>query len=752
MSRHRHFRNIQVEDYLDDGDDDDYDDYDDDDEYNDDTAAMYRPQDVEHTMYDAAFINDGQLGSDANRDQQQASMDAELLDDIVAQFRVVLSDDTLTSAAVDAALREVDYDWELALDFIRSRRPTEAPRANPSAIGALLGTDEDSVSDSSHSAVQLPPKSASDSPDYDNFVADFGTTLTVSPGKPVVPFRFDQPSPDDIIRAKQSRGSTRATPALRLPKPSASHGRGGVVVPAQTSKPTPAVPPAKPKPIKPPPPAKPSRPSREKPGEQTQTHGQRKGVQKPLKQRMTKVDLSGRLSSDAASIAVVVAGHVDAGKSTLVGHLLQQATTSRKRTGGNLAWTTDDDSVERERGVTIDIASKLIVRPGNPARTIALIDSPGHRDFVPAMILGAAQAAAALLVVDASLGEFESGFSDFGQSKEHAIILKAFGVTTLIVVVNKMDVVDFDRKRFDSIQQSMRDFLKSNGWKKAAVKYVPVSGRDGVNLSSRPPNGHPLRSWYTGPTLVGELDSLQGLSRAEIKAASDQPTRLVVTDFFKSPSLGGQAAVTGRLVAGSLAAKDSLVAVPGNATCSIRAVTIGDGERTTVAISGLDAAPVSLGLIGLPDGAVLAPGCVLCDPSGAPRGATSIRARILVTGADTLILQGTMGILHVAGAAEAVTVSKLCEFVSGKKGSSSTRTTKRRAPRRLLKGDSAIVELEVERAMAIEKADDVKVLGRLALRQEGRTVAVGIVTEILQTEEVVNDLGENDKGENDHET
>lgn len=747
MSRHRHFRNIQIEDYLDDGDDDDYD-YDEEDE--EDNYTAYQHQIPEHTIYDAAFVHDSQSASDSNRNKQPDATDEELLDDIVSQFRAVLSDNTLTSGAVDEALREADYDWELALELIRSRRPTEAPCARPSAIGVLLDTDDDPALDSSQQQPKLPPKSSDDSPDYENFVADIGTALTASSSKPVVPFRFDKPSPDDIIRAKQLRGPNRTAPALRLPKPSASHTRGGITVSSENSDSASSVPVSKPKPIKPPPPAKPLPTSRSKSFGQNQAQCQSKGPQKPLKQRTTKVDFSGRLSSDVASIAVIVAGHVDAGKSTLIGHLLQQNATTRKRAGGNLAWVTDDDSVERERGVTIDIASKLLVRPGNPPRTIALIDSPGHRDFVPAMILGAAQAAAALLVVDGSIGEFETGFSEHGQSKEHAIILKAFGVTTIIVVVNKMDVIKYDRKRFESIQQSMRNFLKGIGWKKEAIKYVPVSGRDGVNLSNRPSNGHPLRSWYTGAALLEELDRLQGLSQAEIKSASQQRTRFVVTDFFKSPSLGGQAAVTGRLVAGSIATKDSLVAVPSSVACSVKAVTIGDGDRTTVAISGLDAAPVSLGLIGLPDGAIIPPGCVLCDPTEAPRGAIVVRARVLVTGVDALVLQGTMGILHVAGAAEAVTVVKLCEYVGGKKGGAASKTSKKRPPRRLLKGDSAIVEFEVERAMAMEKADDVKSLGRLAFRQEGRTVAVGIVMEILQTEKEDQELGDSSNDGKEH--
>lgn len=731
MSRHRHFRNLRVEDYLDDdGDEEEY--YYSDEDYGEQNYDEPHDEHV-HTIYDSAHIHQEQPEDVNSPAQLIDAKDEELLDDIVQHFRSALSDDALTSATVDAALRKVDYDWTAAYELLRARRPTEAPTAKPSSIGALIATDDEEVN-SECKSIELPSNITGESLDYENFVADVGTALTTLSFEPVEPFRFDKPSPDDVVRAKQARGSGRSTPVLRLPKPAPTQSRVNVTKsenPLHESTKAPTA--TKLKPLRLPKLARPLPAPRDKSPPHTESNSQQKRLQKHSKQRSKKVDFSDRLKSDLASIAVVVAGHVDAGKSTLVGHLLQRTVPTRKRNEGDLAWMTDDDAVERERGVTIDIASKLLVRPGQPPRTIALIDAPGHRDFVPAMILGAAQAAAALLIIDVSPGEFEAGLSEQGQTREHAVVLKACGVSSLIVVINKMDVIQYAQKRFESVRKSVDSYLKANGWKGSDVKYIPISGRDGTNLIESPPENHGLRTWYKGPTLLDAIDGLKGPSPSEIKELSQQRTRLVVTDFFKSASLGGKAAVTGRLVAGSIAPKDSLTAVPGNVACTVKTLCINNGQRTTVAISGLDGAPISLGLLDLPDGAVIAPGCVLCDPEEAPLAVVAIRARLLVTGVDAMLLQGSMGILHVAGAAESATIVKICELLGGKKQGASSRAGKKRPPRRLTKGDNAIVEIKVDRPIAIEQADNVKALGRLAFRQEGRTISVGIVLQVLQS-------------------
>ena len=126
---------------------------------------------------------------------------------------------------------------------------------------------------------------------------------------------------------------------------------------------------------------------------------------------------------------------------------------------------------------------------------VVVLDSPGHKDFVPNMISGATQADAAVLVIDASLGSFEAGMDGMkGQTREHAQLIRSFGVEQLIVAVNKMDVVGYSRERFDLIKQQVRVFLHSCGFKDSFVSWVPLSVMENQNFVS-PPSDARFSSW-----------------------------------------------------------------------------------------------------------------------------------------------------------------------------------------------------------------------------------------------------------------
>lgn len=160
------------------------------------------------------------------------------------------------------------------------------------------------------------------------------------------------------------------------------------------------------------------------------------------------------------------------------------------------------------------------------SRHFTLLDAPGHRDFIPNMISGAAQADAALLVVDASTGEFESGFEGGGQTREHALLVRSLGVKQVVVVVNKLDTVspgpflsavpnkwltylrlpsqvDWSVDRFDDIQDQMKPFLAQSGFLPSKTTFIPVGAMLGVNLVDD--RGANLIPWYTGPSLVEQL-------------------------------------------------------------------------------------------------------------------------------------------------------------------------------------------------------------------------------------------------------
>jgi elongation factor 1 alpha-like protein len=399
----------------------------------------------------------------------------------------------------------------------------------------------------------------------------------------------------------------------------------------------------------------------------------------------------------------------------------------------SLRFVTDQDVVEQERGVTIDFATHFF-RSRKNAKAFSLVDSPGHRDYIPAMILGACQASAAILVVDASTGEFESGFSEEGQTREHAILLRSLGIRCLVIIVNKMDMVAFAQDRFDIICSELASFLKTLGWRLGKdICFVPASGLSGLNLVDGPPaNGHPLAKWYTGETVLGSLEALPTATAQEIQQAMNGPTRLIVSDMFRSSTLGGVFAICGRLVSGTVAAKDQLRLSPSAEVATVKSIEAGTTARqgaNAYAVAGADSLPISLGLGNVSANIVASPGDVLCDPQSPVPTVSRFRGQIVTIATPVPVMQGLQVELHLGGRCEAAVISKLVELKM--QTSAKVCTTKKR-PRRLMNGDSAVIEVSVLRPICVELATDVKFLGRFALRSHGKTIAAGLVTALLQ--------------------
>jgi elongation factor 1 alpha-like protein len=267
-----------------------------------------------------------------------------------------------------------------------------------------------------------------------------------------------------------------------------------------------------------------------------------------------------------------------------------------------LAWVMDTDDSEREHGVTIHVADKVFE---TDLTRFTLLDAPGHQDYVPKMIAGAAKADLAVLVVDASPNNFEAGLK--GQTIEHIHILRAAGIRRIIVAVNKLDALDWSRTRYAEIKQQMTGFfqgyfggllLKMDG-----ISFVPVSGRNGDNVVRR--SSAEDAAWYTGPTLLEELEKPGPLRRQLQK-----PFRMVVSDLFKPPQ--SPMAVCGRIAAGTVQVGDAVLVQPGDRTAYIKMIQEnGPGDMLDWAVAGHQ---VILHLSNI-DTDFLREGDVLCDPN-----------------------------------------------------------------------------------------------------------------------------------------
>ncbi|KAJ8331570.1 hypothetical protein O5D80_000481 [Batrachochytrium dendrobatidis] len=450
--------------------------------------------------------------------------------------------------------------------------------------------------------------------------------------------------------------------------------------------------------------------------------------------KFKRVNIKEELAKRSAQkdhLNLIVVGHVDAGKSTMMGHLLvllgevsertikkyeREAEKIRKKSFA-FAWVLDETEDERSRGVTIDVA---VSKFETPKHSFTLLDAPGHKDFIPNMISGASQADVALLVVDSIQGEFEAGFDNGGQTREHAILIRSLGVSQIIVAINKLDAIDWSMVRFEQIQAQLQTFLVQVGFKKQRIVFIPCSGFSGENLKERQVDG--LCRWYSGPTLIEALDALEAPPRS-----IERPFRISVQDLFKgamAAGTSGDVTVSGRIESGSVQLGDTMMAMPIFETGQVRAIEIG-GEGVSWAVAG-DQVSMSLGGLDIQQ---LSTGSILCDPS-APVSITShFRAQIVTFDINIPLTIGIPIVVHHLGRSEAGYIERLVSLLN-----KSTGAVVKKNPRALGQSVTAVVEIRTQRPMCLETFQTTKELGRFMLRNGSTTVAAGIVTDILSFE------------------
>lgn len=361
-----------------------------------------------------------------------------------------------------------------------------------------------------------------------------------------------------------------------------------------------------------------------------------------------------------------------------------------------LAWVLDQGSEERARGVTIDIAMNKF----ETSKTIfTILDAPGHRDFIPNMIAGASQADFAVLVIDASRGNFESGLR--GQTKEHALLVRSMSITRMVVAVNKLDAISWSQDRYSEISTQISAFLTAAGFLAQNIAFVPCSGLTGENIVHESQN--PLSKWYTGPTLLSLLESSEPISHA-----LDKPLRLTINDIFRG-GVTNPLSISGRLDAGSVQVGDVVLAMPASETASIRAIEV-DSALSDWAVAGRN---IVLHLSDI-DVKFLKPGDIICALSSPVKNISSFTMKLLAfEHVMPMHVEIHRGRLHAPGR-----ISQLVAVLDKSTGAVASGGKKVRIVK---PGSIARVAVEMDDAVPLEKG------ARVVLRNGGSTVATGVL-------------------------
>ena len=417
-------------------------------------------------------------------------------------------------------------------------------------------------------------------------------------------------------------------------------------------------------------------------------------------------------------INIMTAGHVDAGKSTMIGRLLYDTGAIReeemrklkevakelKKETFEFAFVMDTVKEERERGVTIDIMHK----PFETNRWFfTIIDCPGHRDFVKNMITGAAQADVAILVVSAKEGE---GVQE--QTREHAWLLKVLGINQLIVVLNKMDVANYDEKRFNQVKEEVVKLLKTIGYKTEELPFIPVSAFVGDNVAKKSSN----MAWYKGQSLVETLDTYV----KEPEKPTQKPLRVPIQDVYAITGVG--TVPVGRVETGIMKTNDVLVFEPAGVKGEVKSIEVHHqqipeakpGDNVGFNVRGVSKEQIRRG-------------DVAGHPNNPPTVAKEFSAQIIVLNHPTVITKGYTPVFHCHTASVACTISEITAKIDPRTGA-----VVQENPDFIKTGDAAKIKVVPTKPFVIEKNSDFPELSRFAIRDMGQTVAAGVCLDVVK--------------------
>ncbi len=403
------------------------------------------------------------------------------------------------------------------------------------------------------------------------------------------------------------------------------------------------------------------------------------------------------------NVNVVLVGHVDHGKSTLIGRLLYDSESIKDERVDEIqklaeeykrrfefAYFLDsfEDELKEER--TIDTMSLMFKSELN---NYTITDVPGHKEFIKNMLTGASHTDVAVLVVSAEEGVQE-------QTRRHLFLLKMLGIKQVFVVVNKMDVVDYSKETFETMKAEITEVLSSFGYATGQILFIPVSAMEGDNIY----RGSERMEWYDGPTLIQALDVVQ-ISEEE------KTQRFVVQDVYE---VDGESTIIGRVESGMVRRGDEIIFAPSGIQSKIKELKIFGGHLEEARAG--DSIGVTIGdggIIGIKRGDVF--GLVESPPKPTNQflGEAVLLGRELKKG-ETLELR--------CGTAKVE-----CEIREIKeKINSETGEVIETNPNGIKEHDAATIVFDTE-PLVVEKFVEIPELGRFILVKNGRNIGAGVV-------------------------
>jgi elongation factor 1-alpha len=422
------------------------------------------------------------------------------------------------------------------------------------------------------------------------------------------------------------------------------------------------------------------------------------------------------MADDKPHMNLAIIGHVDHGKSTLVGRLLfetenvpehvieqyREEAEEKGKSGFEFAYVMDSLDEERERGVTIDIAHQ---RFDTDEYYFTIIDAPGHRDFVKNMITGASQADNAVLVVDVQDGVQPQT----KEQKEHVFLAKTLGINELIVAINKMDTVDYDEGDYNDTVEEIEQLLKSVNISADDVKFIPVSAFEGDNVAEPSEN----TSWFDGQTLLDALNDLE-----EPTEPTDLPLRLPIQDVYSISGIG--TVPVGRIETGEMNPGDNVSFQPSDVGGEVKTIEMhheevdeaGPGDNVGFNVRGVGQDDIRRGDV--------------CGPaSDPPTVAETFQAQIVVMQHPSVITAGYTPVFHAHTAQVACTLESIDQKLDPSSGD-----VEEENPDYIQAGDAAIVTVRPQKPLSIEPSQEIPQLGSFAIRDMGQTIAAGKVLSV----------------------